>query len=774
MPIPTSTATPEFALELLRKNKSRKVAELCDTGLASEPESDAWLHVRGLILINTGDFAGAEVVLNRAIARNRSVATYHHALGNALHSMGKTDRAITCYRRALRLNPQLAEAHNDLGTAYFDKHWLKEAEASFSESARLKPDHEAALSNLGATLRAEGRITEARVIFQRVLGLRIRRALGRVLPFLRHSRESTPAASTTAAMTAQRSDTNAVKQSSEKTAYADIKKLIESGDLDAALKAAQSLHDWSPSDPEINYVLALTLAAMGKDSMAIEYYSRAIALDSTVARYHNNLGITLHKQKFSLEAEACYRRAIELDPNMAIAHNNLAAALRDQDEFEVAIEACQTAIRLDPKLWIAHENMAEAQAMLGQFKEARASFERSIELMPTHAQSWLGLGRLYLTSVDDLKKAEECLHRAQELAPNNEEIHQALGTAARFGGRFAEAHERFHHAQRLKMTSAEAHFVDCQLYLQEGNFERGWDLYHWRLGTHKGAQFNQRFRAPLWDGSSLAGKSILVYGEQGPGDEIMFASCFPEVIKLAAKTVIACMPRLVGVFRDSFPGIEVKSMEAGWEKPWQRNSPPTDLIAPMGDLPRHMRRDAQSFPMHSGYLSADPKRAAKWAEKLRALGPGRKVGISWKGGTRHTWSTLRSLSLDHLLPILSANGTHFINLQYGDHSAEIAAFSKQTGIRIHDWPDAIEDFAETAALATQLDLTISVCTTVVHLTGALGKPAWVITPQIPEWRYGHAGDRMVWYPTARLFRQTARDDWSAVIQRVAAEFQLQK
>jgi hypothetical protein len=156
-----------------------------------------------------------------------------------------------------------------------------------------------------------------------------------------------------------------------------------------------------------------------------------------------------------------------------------------------------------------------------------------------------------------------------------------------------------------------------------------------------------------------------------------------------------------------------------------------------------------------------------WAPK-QARGAIR-VGISWKGGTASTWGQLRSIALAELLPFLRREDAVFVSLQYGASSTEIEALLQVAGMRVHHWQEAIDDYDETAALVSALDLVISVQTAVVHLAGALGKPVWAMVPAVAEWRYLQSGDTMPWYPSVRLFRQSRADDWKPVIDSVTTE-----
>jgi hypothetical protein len=269
---------------------------------------------------------------------------------------------------------------------------------------------------------------------------------------------------------------------------------------------------------------------------------------------------------------------------------------------------------------------------------------------------------------------------------------------------------------------------------------------------------------PRWDGGDLTERSILAYREQGLGDEIMFASCLPQLIERAGHTIIECSDKLKPLFERSFPRATVLSQDNA-----AREKVEADCEVPLGSLPLYFRQSADHFPAHAGYLRADPARLAAWRAKLDRLGPGLKVGISWRGGTYKTRSPLRSIDLRDWEAILSVPDVSFVSLQYtSDAEAEIAALEQSSGRRVVHWPEAIADYDETAALVGALDLTISVCTAVVHLAGALGRPVWVLAPYSPEWRYGRAGERMPWYPSARVFRQEHRGDWPQLVDAVGA------
>ncbi len=371
---------------------------------------------------------------------------------------------------------------------------------------------------------------------------------------------------------------------------------------------------------------------------------------------------------------------------------------------------------------------------------------------------------------DDLKGAVEACRKALALRADASATHVTLGAALLELGEAEEALSAYRRALKLDPQLADAEYNIGLINLMRGRFRAGWEGFDRRFGLERHRLWRQA--VPRWNGGSLRGRSIMIMREQGLGDEIMFASCFPEVIRQTAQCFVECDPRLERLFARSFPGARFFPIRDFDTREQTDAGVAVDVRSYAGSLPRYLRTGLRDFPAHQGYLQADPAKVERRKALLSELGPGLKVGLSWRGGTAVTRRDRRSLDLQQLLPLLSVPGIHWVNLQYGDRQAEIAALDRRHGIVLHDWPEVIDsDCDETAALVVGLDLVISVCTAVVHLTGALGRPVWVMTSQVPEWRYGLSGDTMPWYPTAKLFRQTARGDWDGVISEVSKQLQ---
>lgn len=362
-------------------------------------------------------------------------------------------------------------------------------------------------------------------------------------------------------------------------------------------------------------------------------------------------------------------------------------------------------------------------------------------------------------------RALEEVEAALAASPDDADLHDLRGSVRLELRQLEPAIEDFERALALRPGFALAGFHLALARLLGADYERGWEGYELRRLNHPGPAP----LAPEWDGSPLAGRSVLVRSEQGLGDEIMFASLLPELIAAARAVSVECDPRLVPLFARSFPRAFVFGRQPDERLPEHVVRSPPDIQTRAGSLARFMRRTVNDFPRHGGYLSADQAKVARWRARLAALGPGIKVGVSWVGGVRETRRALRSLALERLLLLAGPGSTHLVSLQYTAGAARDVADASRHGADIVHWQEAIDDYDETAALVCALDAVVSVCTTVVHLAGALGRPAFVLVPFSPEWRYGFSGPQMPWYPSVRLLRQPAPGDWDAPIRQAAAE-----
>lgn len=374
-------------------------------------------------------------------------------------------------------------------------------------------------------------------------------------------------------------------------------------------------------------------------------------------------------------------------------------------------------------------------------------------------------------------EARKFFEEAQAGVPENPDIQNNLGTLYINEGKPALAMTHLNRALAVEPEHAQAHWNTALAQLEMGNYELGWADYDYGLTAKVRMDRNYtREPLPFWDGTP--DKRLVVYGEQGIGDEILFASCLPDLLKDCPNTVFECHKKLHKLFANSFPDLHIYPTREDEVLTWPllANQTPRynfDAKSPIGSLPRYYRRTLDEFP-GTPYLKPTAASELLWSERLATL-PGRKpkIGISWMGGHKRTRMEVRSIELEKLLPILSQDAD-FISLQYTPCEDELAHFKEKHGITIHHWPEAVysPDYDDTAGLVANLDLVITVCTSVVHLSGSLGVPAWVLTPSRPAWRYRLDLDTLPWYSCVALFRQQPdTTDWTPVINDVSDQLE---
>jgi len=541
---------------------------------------------------------------------------------------------------------------------------------------------------------------------------------------------------------------------------------------------------------------AAELCRAGRLDEAERLCRGVLAGDPLNARAVNLLGAIAHRGGDLAGAAERFAEAARFDPGLAAAHANLASALLALGRPEEAAASFERALAVEPDALDTRLALGTTQGDLGRWAEAAVQFERVLAAEPGHVEARLSLGSAQ-QRLGRLEEAAQGLHQLAERCPDLAAAHNMLGHVLRRLGRlvdsetalaralaldpgFAKAHanlgalrrdqgcleEAVRHYRRvleLDPTYSEGHYKLALALLQNGDWAAGWDGYEWRWGNAELPQVPRAFPQPLWDGGPLAGKTILLWGEQGIGDEIMFASLVPEVAA-ASRCVLECERRLVPLFARSFPTVEAI---ARGDPPHARTAAP-DVTAqsPTGSLARWLRRHREDFPARPGYLKAD----AGWAAQLRAsYGPGPVVGLSW-----HTTNPLsgaqRSIPLAQWDRVLAVPGAVFVDLQYGDWRAALDDIRERLGVAIRYDPriDPMNDFDGFAAQVAAMDLVITIDNSTAHLAGALGRPVWTLLPFAAEWRWGTAASDTPWYPTMRLFRQRRPGDWAPVLAAVAA------
>jgi tetratricopeptide (TPR) repeat protein len=520
-----------------------------------------------------------------------------------------------------------------------------------------------------------------------------------------------------------------------------IERLLADGATGVARTAAEAAADRFPEDAGLSALCARACLAAGDGEGALDHAYLALHRDAA------------NEPAFEVRIAALER-------------------LGRQPEIPAA---CEEFLQVRPGHAGASLRLARSAHAARDYERATGLLEQVLEQEPRNFEALNDLGLVLAREFAEFARGEALLRRALEVAPESGDTNANLAWVLCERGAYEEGMRRFDEQVGRAPEDHELRLMRAVARLKRADFA-AWDEYEARfaspLATHRPYAF------PAWDGSPLREGTLLVYGEQGLGDQIMFASCLPELLARVSDCFVECDPRLGRLFERSFPGARVVTAAQSdpapaWLAGLGSERARIGAQVPIGSLPRWFRRSRSAFPRHHGFLRADPARVQEWRNRLAAHGTGPGIGVSWRGGTATSRRALRSLDLEQLAPMLRSVPATWVSLQYTDCRDEITAVERRHGITVHHWQEAIDDYDQTAALVAALDTVVSVCTAIVHLSGALGRRALVMVPYAAEWRYGAAGEGMPWYPSVRLLRQRAPGDWADLLERVKDELVVQ-
>jgi tetratricopeptide (TPR) repeat protein len=531
--------------------------------------------------------------------------------------------------------------------------------------------------------------------------------------------------------------------------------------LDLAVEYIARAIKQNPNNPEYFSNLGSMLQRRGQFEEAIKSYNLALQLKPDFAAAWNNLGRALQMQGRSDEALLSYEQALKIEPQYLEAINNRAALLFELERYQEALAGFDRLDQMRPRQAKTHHMRGFCFQRMARFEEALSSYNQALAISPDDAGAHNNLGAV-LQALGRNDEALLCFDRALKLRPNYPEALVNRGDALSELRRFEEAFSSFDQAAAINQGYPLARWNSALLRLLIGDFEAGWAGREWRWKCPELRLIDRQFSQPAWLGDSpIAGKTVLLYGDEGLGDAIHFARYAPMVVALGAKVILEVPDALQPLLSD-LPGISRCLPKSG------RELPPFDFHCPLSSLPLAFGTRLETIPAPASYLPAPPEaRRQAWEDRLGRWDRPR-VGLVWSGNPDHKNDRNRSIGLRALSPILDLDAT-FVSLQ-----KDVRADDKSTLLERSDIIDSTEhliDFGETAALVSCLDLVISVDTSVAHLAGALGYPVWIMLPYTPDYRWLLDRDDSPWYPTLRLFRQTETREWPSVLDRVRAELQ---
>lgn len=519
-------------------------------------------------------------------------------------------------------------------------------------------------------------------------------------------------------------------------------------------KAAQ----WALKATEIDetsskafHVLAMSLERMGHTHKALVTYEHAFQLDPTDCELLINLGLTAWNLKLTEGAAKMFQLYIAACPDSPLGYNNLGSVLCDLGQTDEAIATLKAAIYRMPHEAILWNSLATVLAEQGRADESVVFYQESARLQPGFARAYHNLGYAY----QHLGKLEDALanyDRALELAIDPTERREA------------------NHSRAICLIGA-------------GQLDEGFRAYEIRNDQRFRAYVHHLIDAPMWQGEDLTGKTILLSGEQGLGDEFMFANILPDIQKAVGETgkmQVAVDPRLIPLFQRSFPKATIGAyddktfMDPDGNKairliPFAKQEKP-DYWAPMGSALQHYRKSLDQFP-HQAFLKPDPVRVAEFRRQLAAL-PGKKVGLCWRSMMLGAKRAKYFSAIDQWGPVLQTPGITFVNIQYGNCADELARAQDAFGITIHqiEGLDLKNDIDGVAALCAALDLVVSAPTAVAAIAGAVGTKTWFVTagrtwPQLGTKEYPWYADTYVYWPEKFA-------DWDTLMPDVADELEV--
>jgi tetratricopeptide (TPR) repeat protein len=538
-----------------------------------------------------------------------------------------------------------------------------------------------------------------------------------------------------------------------------------------ALHVFQKVVDLMPNDAEAHYNLGVILKSKGQLNQAATSYQRAITLKPEYAEAHSNLGNTLKDLGRLDDAITHYRRAIKIQPDSADAHNNLGTTLKDlgtlnknHAQLDEAIASYRQAVALKPDFALAYYNLGNAQKERGQLDDAVSSYRRATQIHPDFTDAHNNLG----SALQDLGQFEAALssyRRVLELKPEFAEAHNNLGVVLKDLGQLDAASASYCKAIELKPDYAEArnNWGNCLLAMAQ--FSAGWQEQEYRLKRSEFQYLSLATRLPQWRGQQPnPSDRLLVLEEQGMGDKLQFIRYLALAAERFAPRFTPGVSIVIGrplreLFRRSYPQIEILETMPVDQHAWQWQ-------CPLLSLPLAFDTTEATIPRQIPYLITDPARVAYWQNRIAALqlpATTRKIGVVWKSGTIMKIAQQKSVPIQSIAPLLNQPGCAWFSLQ---KEPDLDKAPWVASGKLIDWAEEFSNFDETAALAMNLDLIISVDTSVAHLAGGLGLPTWLFNRSASDWRWMRDREDSPWYPTMRIFTQKKAGQWGQVVQRM--------
>jgi tetratricopeptide (TPR) repeat protein/ADP-heptose:LPS heptosyltransferase len=665
---------------------------------------------------------------------------------------GQNAQAAHLYRQVPPDDPYHADALNLLGTIAFQEGRPVEAAQLIEAAVKTNPRNAAAWGNLGGVAKQMQRPDIAVPCYRRAVLLapdRLDTVAGLSLV------EEPPAR---AASLRRR----LVMVPLDKNAFVEIgNDLFNAGDFGAAAEAFRRVQIIDPAEMAGAFNLGNSLRDLGAPDTARTHYDRALAIAPTTANVLNNRGLLAFRTGAWEEAERYFAKAVEASADHAAGWFNRARCLQKMEREDEAIPAFKRGLVIDP------QNVPPYCDVAGLIEEDRWALS-AMYINPFASEPY---NRLALLATRDPTRAQ-VLRRLRQGAcvrPDDADAWYNIGVELGRTGDPVSAAKYGWLATRIRDGHALAHLNTALSLLVQERFEEGWEEHRRRLDSPDAAPFVRYFSIPEWVDQDLAGRKLLIWGEQGIGDEVQFLTLAPHLMRRGASLVVLTEPRIRPILRRSLPQIEVP--EVPGPSGQLEDHFGCDMQVALGDVPHRLKLFCGGTDWPQPWVLPDGQRIRELKEGLRERHPGKKlVGITWRSVAPKTGER-RTIPIEMWRDIVHTPGVAVISLQYGLKQEDLDTFREANDYQIDAFHgvEPILDLDGLAALVATMDLVLCPANNTVHFSGAMGKPCWTLLPTKPDWRWGLTRENSLWYPNTRVFRQADHDDWAPVMARVAAE-----
>lgn len=774
---------------LAEQGRLEEASKSVERALALEPGIPNARFMLARFAVLRGDLEGADVHFRDALLLQPEVEFAYFEYGMVLVGLGGVERALQLAIAGTERFPQNANLHRYLGDLYYRTGNFDAAANCFEHALSIAQGDFSIMAALADALLAKGDAAGAAAMAHELLSLApqynsARLVLAQALEKLNDTDSAI-------------AHYSAYLEGNPEDAFAGVallNVLLRLQKFDQALALADTSTLAAASMLSVRFTFAHAMQQSGRLDLAIRFYEKVLEIDVAHEESLINLGLALYAKGENNEAVTYLRHASMLTPQHPVAHLGLAAALFNVGELADAIISARRAVEIAPGNIDACLLLGDILRCQGKFSDAAAQFRAALDIESAtdtqRAATQRKLGEVLLTmkqadaAVLHLRKAVahasrdgqaqlllgsaliqsgrcteaiEVLQQMIDTEPRAVPAHTLMGSALAELGRYSEARAAYEQALALEPDYVDAKASHGLLCLLLGDFERGWEGYR-HLTRQTGMLALPDFARPLWlNDADLSGKSILLFADQGMGDAINFARYIEKIAAQCSEIYLAVQAPLVSLMRSLRHRVYVVDKN--------EPLPATDFFCPLAQLPLAFGTRLDTIPAGGPYLYPPPERAAYWQDKLRAYSAPR-VGLVWSGNSVFTGDHDRSIPFQLMAQTLSESACSFFSVQKDPRPGDADAL--RSAHQIVDLGPSLTDFAETAAIIENLDLVVTVDTSVAHLSGAMGKKVWIMLPFSPDFRWLLDRDDSPWYPSARLFRQGSKGDWAAVLQQVAS------